>query len=104
MGAEFARVATNLFPLPPPVAVPAPAKVGEAGSGLDTIGAILDMVIELLMLILLILTAIKLLIDLFNLLIQKVKYVSAMKVNTLLTAGASYLGLNYDSNILKTAP
>lgn len=82
--------------------------VGEgtaaSGSLIDSIAGVLKLAFKILYTLFLIAAIVKLILDLFNLLIQPVKYVAGMKVNRLLEAGCSHLGINYESPLLQSSP
>ena len=75
----------------------------ESATLVDSIGGVIKLIYTILYAAALILTIIDLILDLANLMIQRVKYVAAMKVNTQIQAACNYLGVKYESDFLKSA-
>lgn len=66
--------------------------------------AIARLVLRIIYIATLLIALIKLVIDVYNLIIQPIKYHACMRVNDLLSIGASYLGLTYSSSFLQASP
>lgn len=79
-------------------------KTAEGTTVIDTAGGIIGVIFKIIWGILLLVSIVKLLLDLFDLVIQRIKYVAAMSVNTLLTAACQKLGYNFQSPLLQSNP
>jgi len=78
--------------------------LGKAPTLLDTPSGIIELIGTILYFLAFFATLLKLLLDLIDLIIQRVKYVASMSVNTLLEAGCKKLGFQYKSPLLQSAP
>lgn len=74
----------------------------KAANPFEAATAIAEAILEILYLATLLAALVKLVIDLVNSLIQKVKYHGCMNVKRMLEAGASQLGLTFDSDIINS--
>jgi len=76
----------------------------KAPTVIDSASGIIELIGTIIYFVLLLVTVVRLLLDLVDLIIQRVKYVASMSVNTLLEAGCKKLGYQYKSPLLQSAP
>lgn len=76
----------------------------ESGTIIDSLGGVIGLIFTIIYAVALLATLIKIILDCVNLLIQKLKYKSAMKLTRLMEAAAFKLGLTFQSDILNANP
>jgi hypothetical protein len=76
----------------------------ESVTLIDSVGGVVSLIHTILYAVSLFISIISLLLDFVLLIIQPVKYLPSMAVNRQIHAACNYLGLNYDSDFLKSSP
>lgn len=71
---------------------------------IDSISGVIGLIFKILFAIALLVTVVKLILDLINLIIQRVKYVAGMNVNTMIRAACTKIGYTFQSPILEASP